>query len=192
MKSGLLYSISIAAIVLSLVLGGGTPGHAESEGGEFGSRRPTSVPDLTPTEPDWKEQSWNLPPFPDVAQMRGAEFSLHGSDFTYWLDLDSLAVGDDGVTRYAIVITSQTGAQNVFFEGIRCQSGEYKTYAYGSQGEWHAAAYPQWQSVRLVRGSPHRRELFEYYLCSDLIAPLSREQIEARFRQYARFNEGRR
>lgn len=193
MKSGLAYLASVVIISLCLGLGVSALARAESGGDEFGSRRQIPKSNVPPTpEKKWKEQSWQLPPYPDPARLRGGELSIQGSSFAYQVDLDSLSIGNDGVVRYAIVITSPSGAQNVFYDGIRCQTAEYKTYAYGSQGKWQAAAYPEWQSLELVRGSRHRVELFQYYLCDDFHAPLTRKQIVSRFDGTYRFNQGRR
>lgn len=144
-----------------------------------------------PAEQQWQESAFELPPYPKPDELRGGELVMPRKDLAYQLDVDSIAIGPDGVTRYAIVITSATRARNVFYEGIRCRTAEYKTYAYGSQGQWSEAANAQWQSVRQIRGSLHRRELFLNYFCDELRDPLTREQVLARIDNPFRFDEGR-
>lgn len=139
----------------------------------------------------WKETTLELPPYPDIPSMQGGELQLSRGDLTYKLDLDSIAIGEDGVTRYTIVITSSTGAQNILYEGVRCQTAEYKSYAFGSQGGWSEAVFPQWQSVGSVRGSAHRRELFLYYFCDEYRSPLPREQVLARIKDPYQMQGGR-
>ena len=42
--------------------------------------------------------------------------------FTFAVDRESIKIGNDGVTRYIVVITNPSGGQNTYFEGIRCDT----------------------------------------------------------------------
>ncbi len=47
-----------------------------------------------------------------------------------------------------VVASSRTGAMNAMYEGIRCASGEYKTYArHNANGGWNLVSQPTWQSL---------------------------------------------
>lgn len=144
-----------------------------------------------PEERQWKELALELPPYPDPARLRGGELVITGAELTYQLDVDSIRVDADEVVRYAIVIISSTGARNVFYEGIRCQTAEYKSYAYGSQGQWSTAVYPRWQSIGRSGSSSHRRELFLYYFCNKYYRPVTREEVLARLINPYRIEGGR-
>ncbi|MCU0930768.1 MAG: CNP1-like family protein [Serpentinimonas sp.] len=52
----------------------------------------------------------------------------------FGVDPDTLTVGEDGVVRYVMVAQSASGASNVWYEGVRCTTGQVKTYAH-----WAAA-----------------------------------------------------
>ena len=64
------------------------------------------------------------------------------------VDQRTLAIGDDGVVRYVLVVRSPSGAESVSFEGLRCTTGERQTYAYGRKagdgGTWSAARNTGW------------------------------------------------
>lgn len=78
-------------------------------------------------------------PAPSLDRSRLAEVELHSladSDFRYYVDWGSVSVGEDRIVRYVLVARSASGAENMTFEGLRCQ-GEYRVYAVGSRdGAW--------------------------------------------------------
>ena len=61
----------------------------------------------------------------------------------FFIDSSSITIGSDGVVRYTMVVTSPSGAQNVSYEGIRCETTEQKAYAFGRRdGTWAPASAP--------------------------------------------------
>ena len=42
--------------------------------------------------------------------------------FKFAVDTESIKIGNDGVTRYIVVITNPSGGQNAYFEVIRCDT----------------------------------------------------------------------
>ncbi|KWR89651.1 CNP1-like family protein [Cupriavidus sp. IDO] len=57
-------------------------------------------------------------------------FSVSGTGaLSFAVDGKSVSVGKDKVVRYTVVTTSQSGARNVTFEGMRCDVFERKLYA---------------------------------------------------------------
>ena len=40
------------------------------------------------------------------------------------VDAKSVSVTEEGIVRFVLVITSQSGASNISYEGIRCSTGE--------------------------------------------------------------------
>ena len=113
-----------------------------------------------PLESDWErahpqviagEESVALPAYPRDADL--VEFAVPGArDFRFFIDAKSLAVGRDGVVRYTFVGRSPGGAENVSFEGLRCQAREYRVYALGhpQTHTWEAVA-ARWQPVGASR-----------------------------------------
>ena len=63
-------------------------------------------------------------------------------------DADTLRIDSDGVVRYAFVARSSSGALNVLFEGIRCQTGEVKLYAHWDKNTgWTPVAGGEWKAL---------------------------------------------
>ena len=57
-----------------------------------------------------------------------------------FVDEASVHYGSDDVIRYTMVIVSPSGARNVTFEGMRCETGERRLYAFGrADGSWSRA-----------------------------------------------------
>jgi hypothetical protein len=84
----------------------------------------------------------------------------------YELDPSSLRIDQDGVVRYVVVATSPSGARNVYFEGVRCKTSEFKTYArMQSDGQWTAVQQAQWKSVYETTVSRHVRNLLRQGMC---------------------------
>lgn len=66
----------------------------------------------------------------------------------FYVDAPSISVGKDGVVRYTLVIAGDGETRNIMYEGLRCNVGERKTYAYGrADGSWSRARDPQWESL---------------------------------------------
>lgn len=86
-------------------------------------------------ELDWKEVEFSLPALPAGQDL--IEFSVSAvNNFKFFVDAKSIAVGADGVVRYAMVARSPAGAETVSFEGIRCQGGIFRVYAFASGAAW--------------------------------------------------------
>lgn len=105
---------------------------------------------------DWKESEVPPPPAFDAGKLLTFDVSV-GSSLVFGVDPATLHVSDDGVVRYVMVATSASGARNVFYEGIRCTTAEFKTYARYTEGVWRKVEKPQWRS--LSAGMPSRHAL---------------------------------
>lgn len=97
--------------------------------------------------PDWKESEVPSPPAFDVGKLVTFEVS-RGSSLVYGVDPASVSISrTDSLVRYVMVATSPSGARNVMYEGLRCATGEVKTYARYFEGHWQPVANAQWRSV---------------------------------------------
>jgi hypothetical protein len=108
--------------------------------------------------PDWQEIE--VPPPPPFDAKKLIEFDVSPNALlVYGVDPAAIRISSsDGVVRYVMVATSASGATNVMYEGIRCATGEFKTYArYSSEGNWRTAASAEWRS--LFGGAPSRHAL---------------------------------
>lgn len=86
----------------------------------------------------------------------------------YGVDPATLRIGNDGIVRYVMVATSRTGGRNVLYEGIRCSSGEFKTYArHSAESGWRAVEKPEWQSMFGNMPSRHAVQLARTAVCNN-------------------------
>jgi len=115
-------------------------------------------------ERSWREGAPRMPAYPKDADL--IEFRVSaGSDFRFFVDASSLAVGADGVVRYTLVARSPSGANNVSYEGIRCKTGEYRVYARGHpDGTW-AERPSEWRSIEPRTMQRWHQALRREYFC---------------------------
>ncbi|TCS73948.1 CNP1-like family protein [Sulfuritortus calidifontis] len=114
----------------------------------------------------WEEIQAQMPAAPKAEALM--PFTLDATATgKYYIDGNSLSVGEDGVVRYTVVIVSAQGARTVNFEGMRCTTGERKIYAFGRpNGEWARNRYPRWEPINARQQSSYHRELFFSYFCA--------------------------
>lgn len=151
------------------------------------------VPGALAAEPDdreyeepapWTEEVKTLPELSQEADLIALDVDGPQRNFKHYIDAKSVALYGDGVTTYAAVIVSDSGAKNIFLEGIRCDTGQYKTYAFGSSdGTYQKSQTATWQRV-LRRSGPtnYRSDLLRYYLCDASGHPLKAKQIIERLK----------
>ena len=116
-------------------------------------------------EKDWRENAVKLPEFPQAGRL--VEFYVSAStSFRFFIDPETLMVGDDGVIRYVLVARSASGAQNVSFEGIRCKSGELKQYAAGrNDASWAERRGAGWVAIDPKTLNRQHQALRREYFC---------------------------
>ncbi len=84
---------------------------------------------------------------------------------TLFVDTRSVSFADDRVLRLTLVVESSSGARSVFFDGFRCATREYKTYAIGSpDGKFVPVKNAKWLNF-----PPTARNAFRYDVANDLI-----------------------
>lgn len=85
------------------------------------------------------------------------------------VDFSRISVSpDDRVIRLWIVVRTQSGNENGTYEGFRCETGEYKVYAYSNPRRTPPvtkANRPRWRAVKDARSGNYRLELLEDYFC---------------------------
>ena len=139
---------------------------------------------VNPDAMDWKEGE--VPPAPafDAGKLLVFDVST-GSSLVYGVDPATLRIGDDGIVRYVMVATSRSGARNVLYEGIRCSSGEFKTYArHSAEGGWRAVDKPEWRSMFGNMPSRHAVQLARTAACSNSAPASSVGEIVQRLKTY--------
>jgi len=113
----------------------------------------------------WKEIEGMIPPYPrpeHLVPFEGGGASPH----RFFIDAQSLSVGEDGVVRYTLLVRTAGGATNVSFEGMRCETREQKYYALGrADGSWVRARNPQWRRLVTQSVNRHHDVLYADVLC---------------------------
>ncbi|MGD8910006.1 MAG: CNP1-like family protein, partial [Chromatiales bacterium] len=121
--------------------------------------------DYAPPTEQWREEAITLPETFDPDDLQ--RFTLKGDNdrFTYAIERKSLRTGDDGVSRFIVVIRSNQGAVNSSYEGLRCGHREYRVYAYGSGQGLTPLSGTLWQPIP-KGASDYRAILYEDLICN--------------------------
>ena len=76
------------------------------------------------------------------------------TSFKFAVDTDSILIGPDGVTRYIVLLTSPNGSQQVQYEGIRCDSYQWRLYGTFDNDKWQENPLGTWKEIK--RTVPNR------------------------------------
>jgi hypothetical protein len=110
---------------------------------------PPGTPDNSniPVVPEWVEAE--APPPPPLRTKGLIPIEVAGTTLHYGVDPASITVGKDRVVRYVVVATSNTGAVNGIYEGLKCDGGMVKVYArYNPDSGWVPTRDAEWETVR--------------------------------------------
>ena len=120
---------------------------------------------LADADPDWKEVEVPPPPSFKTDALVLVEMPRYVT-LKLGVDPETLRITNDGIVRYVMVATSPGGNINATYEGIRCLTGEVKTYArYGAAAKWSAIADPQWKPLNNNQPSMHALALARQGAC---------------------------
>jgi len=113
----------------------------------------------------WREADAPLPPPPGTGELLPF-FVSSASDLRFFIDAASLAPSTDGVVRYTLIVRSPLGAETVSYEGIRCSTGEVKTYAYGrADRSWSVRPGGAWRRIEARSVQRWHDALWREYFC---------------------------
>ena len=85
-----------------------------------------------------------LPPYPKEGDLTPI-YASPARPFAYFVDADSVSVRQDRIVRYTLIARSASGATNVSYEGMRCETYESRSYAFGRPGgTWAQARGQSW------------------------------------------------
>ena len=97
-------------------------------------------------DPEWQESQVPPPPAFDLKRLLPIEMPPYMS-LKFGVDPATLAITPDGIVRYVVVATSNSGAVNAYYEGVRCTTDEVKVYARSSGGAWEMVSSPEWKRI---------------------------------------------
>lgn len=136
----------------------------------------------------WVEADAPLPPAP-----AGGLLAARRSPTTsgrLWVDPASVRSDPDGVVRLTYVIESEAGGRTTRFEGIRCDTRQYRTYAYLDHGgRWRRPPDSPWRPIREQGLNTYRYDLYRYYLCDEGDNPRAAREVLRRLRYDLEDNE---
>ena len=114
--------------------------------------------------PDWKETE--VPPTPAFDQNKLIPIDMPPyMTLKFGIDPSTIKVTGDGVVRYVVVASHREGGGfNAVYEGLRCATGEYKTYANFANGKWDVTPEPEWKHMA-ERNSTYTKALAVQGLC---------------------------
>ena len=113
----------------------------------------------------WKESAVVLPLYPDDRDLLPVAMSSTDT-LKIYIDGKSISRAQDLVARFALIAESPSGARSVFYDGYRCETRQYKTYAIGtSQHTWSPLANPQWQTVPRSEINAFLDIIYRRYVC---------------------------
>ncbi len=136
---------------------------------------------------DWKEGDIPPPPAFDAGKLLTFEV-VAGSSMVFGVDPATLRISDDGIVRYVMVATSASGTRNVWYEGLRCATGEFKTYArHSPEGTWSKVVNAEWRSVFGTMPSKHALQFGRAGACDNAAPGSSVNDIIHRLKA-GRFN----
>ena len=103
---------------------------------------------LPADNPDWKETDAPPPPAFRTDRLVTFETTTKATALSFGVDPATITISGDGVVRYVVVASSQSGAMNALYEGIRCTTAEFKSYArYHPDSGWTPVPNPSWRSL---------------------------------------------
>ena len=117
----------------------------------------------------WREIVAEIPPLPGAEEFNLLQIDTLPQEMRAYLHVPTLSVSErDDVVRYWLLLAGQAGGFNATYEGVRCNTGEYKVYAYGNpkrQPQVRVVPNPEWQTRKAARHN-YRDELTRDYLCA--------------------------
>ena len=125
----------------------------------------------------WEETEVKVPTAPPSKDLKPF-FVSSTSQLKFALDAPSIVFGKDEVIRYVVVITTPSGAQQVSYEGIRCEKYEWRLYAtMQKDGGWHKTASSRWQVIKNTGYNSYHAALVKDAFCDNAIPRRSAKEI---------------
>jgi hypothetical protein len=123
-------------------------------------------------DPDYVERAAPPPPAFSAKNLIPLEMPSYMT-VRFGVDPATLAI-TEGIVRYVMVATSTGGTQTAMYEGIRCATSEFKTYArMGSSGQWQPVKDPPWRELSDNNTSKHAQALARQGACEGRTATAS-------------------
>jgi hypothetical protein len=130
-----------------------------------GCAQPSQFSDVLDAKP-WDAEQSLLPAYPQQGNLVPI-YVGPALPYSFFVDRPSVTVGPDGVVRYTLVARSASGAMNVSYEGIRCDTYERRVYGFGRpDGAWAQSRSSRWTEIDRLSTGPGTA-LADDFFCSE-------------------------
>ena len=86
--------------------------------------------------------------------------------FKFAVDTNSILIGNDGVTRYIVILTSPNGNSQVQYEGIRCDSFQWRLYGTFENSTWKENPLSSWRAIHSSIPNRYQAALAQGAFCN--------------------------
>ena len=117
--------------------------------------------------PEWVEQTITTAPAYSSDHLLPLDMPPNVS-VRFGIDPQTVTVDADGVVRYVVVMRNASGSESAFYEGIRCETREIKSYArHGTNGDWVFMDKTKWRGFTDPAPSQHAQVFARQAVCKD-------------------------
>ncbi|QWD98704.1 CNP1-like family protein [Polynucleobacter sp. MG-5-Ahmo-C2] len=114
----------------------------------------------------FKEGTTTMPLNPPNKSTLQSFYVSERSVFKFAIDTDSILIGKDGVTRYIVVVSNPSGEQQAQYEGIRCDSFQWRLYGTLENGIWKENPLSTWQTIQSKVPNRYQAALAQGAFCN--------------------------
>ena len=97
--------------------------------------------------------------------------------FKFAVDTNSILIGADGVTRYIVVMTNPSGETQTQYEGIRCDSFQWRLYGNFENGVWKENPLAAWREISAHIPNRYQAALAQGAFCNMTIQEKNIQKI---------------
>ena len=102
---------------------------------------------------------------PNKATLQPFYVSQH-TIFKFAVDTNSILIGNDGITRYIVSLTSPNGNSQVQYEGIRCDSFQWRLYGTFESSTWKENPLSSWRNIQSNISNRYQASLAQGAFCN--------------------------
>ena len=114
----------------------------------------------------FKEGTTTMPSTPPNQSTLAPFYVSERTVFKFAVDTSSISIGRDGVTRYIVVITNPSGDQQAQYEGIRCDSFQWRLYGALENGSWRENPLSSWREIQSKVPNRYQAALAQGAFCN--------------------------
>ena len=123
--------------------------------------------DLDPFAPMvFKEGATTMPLNPPNKPSLQPFYVSQTTIFKFAVDTNSILIGADGITRYIVVITNPSGGQQSQYEGIRCDSFQWRLYGTFDNNKWNENPLGSWAAIKSKIPNRYQAALAQGAFCN--------------------------